>query len=304
VTDRRSTFPQRVLAEIEEKGEVKLPPTCHRVISGDSRRMTEIGDEEVHLVVTSPPYPMIEMWDTLFGSLGCHDYDQMHEYLAEIWKECYRVLKDGGLACINIGDATRKVDKKFRLFPNHSRVIEICEELGFVSLPCILWKKPTTKPNSFLGSGFLPTNAYVTLDCEYILLFRKGNLRKFRTKDPIRYASSFTKDERDTWFSQIWDVKGTKQNSRDMERRVGAYPEQIVYRLVRMFSIIGDTVLDPFLGTGTTTKVAAELYRNSIGYEIDKRLLKLIRRNVSIQQDLLSSKSVEFEFIERDDSIG
>ncbi len=104
---------------------------------------------------------------------------------------------DGGIACINIGDATRTVNGKFQLYPNHSRITEICEKIGFTTLPYILWKKPTTKPKykgkgAFLGSGFLPPNAYVTLDCEFILLFRKGNLRKFPPHDKLRYESEFT----------------------------------------------------------------------------------------------------------------
>lgn len=297
----RSIYPERVLAEISKQGKLKMPKTKHRIVLGDSRNMKEIDDCEVHLVVTSPPYPMIEIWDSLFDGLGCGTYEEMHEYLTEVWEECYRVLVDGGIACINIGDATRRVDRAFRLFPNHSKIIEICEKLGFVTLPCVLWKKPTTKPNAFLGSGFLPTNAYVTLDCEYILIFRKGNIRKFKPKDPYRYASYYTKEERDLWFSQIWDIKGIKQESREMERRTAAYPEEIVYRLIRMFSIIGDTVLDPFLGTGTTTKVAKQLHRNSIGYEIDECLLDLIKEKVGYQEGPLQPENVEIDI--RDDRI-
>lgn len=299
----KSLYPERVLTEISKHGRLKMPKTNHRVILGDSRHMEEIEDNEVHLIVTSPPYPMIEMWDDLFRGMGCRTYGEIHEHLANVWKECYRVLVDGGIACINIGDATRKVDGNFRLFPNHSRVIEKCEGAGFVTLPCIMWKKPTTKPNAFLGSGFLPTNAYVTLDCEYILLFRKGKVRNFKSKDPFRYASYFTKEERDVWFSQIWDIKGVRQNNSEIARRVAAYPEEIVYRLIRMFSIIGDTVLDPFLGTGTTTKVAMQLHRNSIGYEIDENLIGLIKEKINYQERLFEPKGVKIEIISRDDRI-
>lgn len=300
---RRTLYPERVLAEIRKHREVEMPKTVHRVVLGDSRHMEEIGDDEIHMVVTSPPYPMIEIWDDLFEGLGRKTYEEMHEYLAQVWAECYRVLVEGGMACVNIGDATRTVEGTFRLFPNHARIIEKCEELGFVTLPCILWKKPTTKPNAFLGSGFLPTNAYVTLDCEYILLFRKGGPRKFSRKDPYRYASYFTKEERDVWFSQIWDITGVKQESSVIERRVAAFPEEVVYRLLRMFSIVGDTVLDPFLGTGTTTRVAMNLYRNSVGYEIDESLLGLIKRKVHYQERLFEPKNVEVEIISREDRI-
>jgi len=265
--------------------------------------MDEVVDGEVHLVVTSPPYPMIQMWDDLFSDLGCETYEEMHNCLAEVWKECYRVLVDGGMMCINIGDATRNVDGVFRLFPNHSRVIEKCEAIGLVPLPFILWKKPTTKPNAFLGSGFLPTNAYVTLDCEYILLFRKGRMRKFTPKDPYRYSSHYTKKERDKWFSQIWEIKGARQNAKGVERRIAAYPEEVAYRLIRMFSVMGDTILDPFLGTGTTTKVAVDTYRNSIGYEIDESLLPLIKRKTGYQRTLFEPEMFSLRIVRRQDKL-
>ncbi|AEA46274.1 DNA-methyltransferase [Archaeoglobus veneficus] len=304
----------------------EVEATTHKIIIGDSRKMEEVDDESVHLVVTSPPYPMIEIWDEQFRKMdsriddlwakldtigGTSEknrivqkiYDLMHENLAGVWKECYRVLVDGGIACINIGDATRKVNGLFRLFPNHARVIEHCERIGFVTLPYILWKKPTTKPKykgkgAFLGSGMLPPNAYVTLDCEFILIFRKGEPRKFPPHDPMRYASKYTKEERDRWFTQIWDIVGTRQTLPEVERRVAAFPEEIPYRLIRMFSIIGDTVLDPFVGTGTTMKVAMQLNRNSIGYEIDKNLLPVIKDKIGVSQSRLDM-DFRVEIIER-----
>jgi site-specific DNA-methyltransferase (cytosine-N4-specific) len=195
------------------------------------------------------------------------------------------VLVDGGIACINIGDATRTINGKFQLYPNHSRITEACEKIGFTTLPYILWKKPTNKPmykgkGAFLGSGFLPPNAYVTLDCEFILLFRKGKLRKFPPKDALRYESVFKKMERDEWFSQIWSLKGTRQTVTDLERRTAAYPEEIAHRLIRMFSVKGELVLDPFLGSGTTTKIAIQNERNSIGYETDLNLLPVITKKI------------------------
>jgi len=280
--------------------------TPYRVFFGDSRRMDDVDDRSVHLMVTSPPYPMIEMWDQQFRNIdekidqlwtkmnreGSCDkqeetlggiYNLMHESLAQVWSETYRVLVDGGIACVNIGDATRNINGIFRLFPNHAKVVEHCEKIGFVSLPYILWRKPTTKPKykgkgAFLGSGMLPPNAYVTLDCEFILIFRKGGPRRFTPKDPARYESRYTKQERDKWFTQIWDVIGTKQFLSEVERRAAAFPEEIPRRLMRMFSVVGDTVLDPFLGTGTTLKVAMELGRNMIGYEIDKEFKRIVER--------------------------
>jgi site-specific DNA-methyltransferase (cytosine-N4-specific) len=283
--------------------------TYHKIVFGDSRNMKEVKNNSIHLIITSPPYPMIEIWDNQFRMLDKRIdelwknlekekskkereflikqiYELMHENLAKTWKEIYRVLINGGITCINIGDATRSINGVFRLFPNHSKVINYCERIGFVTLPYILWKKPTTKPKykgkgAFLGSGFLPPNAYVTLDCEFILIFRKGNPRRFLPHDRLRYASKYTKEERDNWFTQIWDFVGEKQKLSDIERRAACYPEELPRRLIKMFSIIGDTVLDPFLGTGTTTKVAIELQRNSIGYEIDKGFEKVIKNRLS-----------------------
>jgi DNA modification methylase len=292
--------------------------TEHTIIFGNSKQMPELADESIHLMVTSPPYPMIKIWDDLFGKMDnriaklwenleteenqeqkekvvMKIYEAMHENLAKVWQEAYRVLVDGGIACINIGDATRTVDSKFRLFPNHSKIIEHCEKTGFTTLPYILWRKPTTKPKykgkgAFLGSGFLPPNAYVTLDCEFILIFRKGSLRKFNRYDPDRYESVFTKEERDAWFTQIWEIVGRRQTENEIERRIAAFPEEIVNRLVRMFSIKGDTVLDPFLGSGTTTRVAINCERNSIGYEIDESLLPLIKKKISLEQSTSNAK--------------
>ena len=266
--------------------------------------MPEVVDGSVHLMVTSPPYPMIAMWDEQFkadpqigklwqtfdatGEEGTvrQIYDAMHDNLAKVWAETYRVLADGGIAAINIGDATRRIGDRFQLFPNHSRVTEVCEKIGFTSLPYILWKKPTNKPSykgkgAFLGSGFLPPNAYVTLDCEFILLFRKGKLRKFLPHDEKRYDSVFTKKQRDEWFSQIWALKGIRQTASELERRTAAYPQEIAERLIKMFSVKGETVLDPFLGSGTTTKTAMLSDRNSVGYEADRKLLPAINNKVA-----------------------
>lgn len=273
--------------------------TKHKLVIGDSRSLKEIKDRNIpiHLVITSPPYPMIKMWDNQFSELGANTYEEMHNLLAKVWKECYDVLVDGGLMCINIGDATKKNDGDgFRIYPNHSKIIEKCEKIRFTILPYILWKKPTNRPNAFLGSGFLPPNAYVTLDCEYILIFRKGDLRQFDDNGKQkRRDSTYTKPERDKWFSQIWtDMRGTRQVNGKIARRTGAYPEELARRLIRMFSVKGDTVLDPLVGTGTTMEVARELGRNSIGYEIEKELVDLITER--FEQKTLGS---DFEIIKR-----
>ena len=248
-----------------------------RILEGDAGRIDGLPDGSVQLVVTSPPYPMVPMWDALFERAGATGYDGMHAVLDRAWSECYRVLIPGGIAAINIGDALRSGADGFRLWPNHSAVLSSCAALGFRPLPYILWKKPTNRPNAFLGSGFLPPNAYVTLDCEYILLFRKDGLRRFPPHDRARRDSRFSRADRDRWFSQIWsDIRGTRQGPAGA--RTAAFPPELPGRLVRMFSVIGDTVLDPFAGTGTTLWEARRLGRNSIGVEIDPDLAERLRR--------------------------
>jgi modification methylase len=235
---------------------------------GDARRLEGVADDSVHLVVTSPPYPMIPQWDGLFRRLGATGYPAMLRVLEDAWRAGYRVLVPGGILAINIGDALRTTDGSFRLWPNHAETLVAAERVGFRPLPYLLWKKPTNKPNAFLGSGFLPPNAYVTLDCEFILLFRKGGLRRLPAHDPRREASRFSRAERDRWFSQIWtDVRGAPQ--RTAHGRSAAFPLAIPERLVRMFSVTGDTVLDPFAGTGTTIEAALRWGRNAIGVEWD-----------------------------------
>lgn len=269
----------------------------HRVIVGDSRQLNQVEDDSVELVVTSPPYPMIEMWDELFTELnptireeldagdGRAAFELMHKELDKVWSEMERVLVDGGIACINIGDATRKVDGSFRVYQNHSRIINAIEGRGFEPLPELLWRKPVNSGAKFMGSGMLPPNAYVTLEHEYILIFRNGQKqRKFEPGSERRYGSAYFWEERNQWFSDVWmDIRGELQSlgHDELRDRSAAYPFEIPYRLINMYSVYDDTVLDPFWGTGTTSLAAMIAGRNSIGYEIDEQFTQVFDDRVS-----------------------
>ena len=275
----------------------------------ESRHVTEVGDarsycpeEPVDLVVTSPPYPMIEMWDDVFmgmndeigsyiGSDSYRAFELMHEELDKVWESCTEACSEGSVVAINIGNATRTTDDLgFTLFHNRERIVEWFTSNGYTLLPSIIWRKPTNKPNSYLGSGCLPTSQYVVNDHEYILLFRKGDRRTFESKSERRYSSAYFYDERNEWFSGEWDVKGESQALESVEREVtAAFPLEVPYRLVQMYSVYQDTVYDPFGGTGTTQLAALSSGRNSIGIDIDAEfrdvvVSRLLENGVSISE--------------------
>ena len=261
--------------------------TNHAVHFKHSGDMKELPDESVHLVVTSPPYPMIEMWDDLFAKQSedaaralkegnrLEAYEAMHRELDRVWKDVARVLVPGGFACINIGDATRTIDGHFMLYPNHARILSAMIGLGFTPLPEIVWRKQSNAPNKFMGSGMLPAGAYVTQEHEYVLILRKGGKREFKTdgEKEHRMASAFFWEERNTFFSDVWfDLLGTRQSMDDKDVRIrsAAYPFELPYRLITMYSLKGDTILDPFFGIGTTMLAAMAAGRNSVGYELSE----------------------------------
>ena len=272
--------------------------TNHTIIVDDAGQTRAIADESVDLVVTSPPYPMIAMWDDLFCSRnprvaeklgrgkGIDAFELMHQDLEPIWDRIYQVLRPGGFACINIGDATRKIGDDFCLYANHARLLHHLTKIGFSVLPDILWRKQTNSPTKFMGSGMLPAGAYVTLEHEYILIVRKGGKRVFKTdadKENRRHSAIFW-EERNEWFSDVWmDLKGAVQEmgGQGARSRSGAFPFELAYRLINMYSVKGDTILDPFAGTGTTMAAAMAACRNSVGVEIDPTLMPLIRESIS-----------------------
>ncbi|TVQ22848.1 MAG: site-specific DNA-methyltransferase [Spirochaetaceae bacterium] len=300
--------------------------TAHSVHFKSSLDMAGVQPASVDLVVTSPPYPMIAMWDEVFSSLservrkalqdddGAAAFEAMHSELDTVWAECGRVLRPGGFLCINIGDATRTIAGDFRLYSNHARITTACLALGFQALPLVLWRKQTNAPNKFMGSGMLPAGAYVTLEHEYILVLRKGGKRSFSPADAERRRrSAFFWEERNRWFSDLWDFKGVRQplsnpkravenqpelwdagpetpaapetpvkTGTELRKRSGAFPFELASRLICMYSLQGDTVLDPFLGTGTTTAAAVLHARNSVGYELSAELESVIRETVGV----------------------
>ena len=276
--------------------------TRHRVAVGDARRLGGIDDDAVELVVTSPPYPMIELWDDVFTDLdpavgdaldagdGSAAFDLMHGVLDDVWAEVERVLVDGGIACVNVGDATRTLDGRFRVYQNHARVVESFAALGFDPLPEVLWRKPGNAAAKFMGSGMVPPNAYVTLEHEYILVFRNGSdSRTFEPNAERRYNAAYFWEERNRWFSDVWtDVGGTTQtlDHDGVRDRAAAYPVEIPYRLVNMYSVYGDTVLDPFWGTGTTSVAALAAGRDSIGVERDPEFAEVFDERARAVPDL------------------
>jgi DNA modification methylase len=254
--------------------------TDHRIETADAREL-DLPENSVDLVVTSPPYPMIEMWDGVFAELdpeigealdaedGDRAFKRMHDALDTVWERLSDVVVPGGIVCINVGDATRTLDR-FRQYPNAAEITSRMREHGFDVLPDVLWRKPANSAAKFMGSGMIPPNAYPTLEHESILVFRNGPRRSFEPGAEDRYESAYFWEERNEWFSDLWEVTGTAQElDAGLRERSGAFPLEIPLRLIRMFSIYGDTVCDPFWGTGTTTLAAMLAARNSVGYELD-----------------------------------
>ena len=266
--------------------------TEHREHLGDARSLDFLADNSIDLVVTSPPYPMIEMWDGVFGALspaaaealagqdGPRAFEAMHLELDRVWAELYRALRPGGIAAINVGDATRTLRGQFALYPNHARILMAATRLGFSALPDILWRKPTNAPNKFMGSGMLPAGAYVTYEHEYVLILRKGDKRSFASAadKALRQRSAYFWEERNTWFSDLWEgLPGTRQGVKADRERSAAFPFELAHRLILMYSVQGDRVLDPFLGTGTTLAAAMATGRQGLGVERDESLLPAVR---------------------------
>ncbi len=256
--------------------------TWAKIILGDSRSLAEVDDAAVDLVVTSPPYWHLKD----YGVPGQIGYGQrLHEYLQDlyrVWRECFRVLRPGGRLCINVGDqfARAAVYGRYRIIPLHAEIILQGERLGFDFLGSIIWQKKTTLNTTggapVMGSYPFPPNGLVEIDYEFILIFKKPGPGK-RVSREVKEASRLTREEWKEWFAGHWHFGGARQGGHE-----AMFPEELPRRLIRMFTFVGDTVLDPFLGSGTTAKVALDLGRNAIGYEINDTFLPLIREKLGL----------------------
>lgn len=254
--------------------------TQHTIINGDSRKMSELQDNSVHLIVTSPPYWQLKDYGSE-NQIGFNDtYEQYINNLNLVWKECYRVLHDGCRLCINIGDqfARSVYYGRYKIIPIHSEIIKFCETIGFDFMGQIIWQKTTTTNTtggaSIMGSFPHPRNGIVKLDFEYILLFKKqGNAPK-PTKEQKEMAAMST-EEWNTYFNGHWYFNGAKQ-----DKHLAMFPQELPKRLIKMFSFPQETVLDPFMGSGTTASVAKALGRNSVGYEINSDFIPLIKSGI------------------------
>jgi len=264
-----------------------------KIIIGDSRKMVEVKDNSIQLVVTSPPYWSIKN----YGVENQIGYGQsLHEYLRDlyrVWKECYRILEPGRRLIINIGDqfARSIIYGRYKIIPLHAEIIAQCEDIGFDYMGSIIWQKKTTMNTTgganVMGSYPYPPNGMVEIDYEHILIFKKAGKSRKVSKE-IKEKSKLTKEEWKEYFYGHWYFGGAKQIDHE-----AMFPEELPKRLIKMFTFAGETVLDPFLGSGTTVKAALNLNRNAIGYEINDKFIDIIKRKIGINGLLLYNNSIE-----------
>src|ERR1035437_1815429 len=267
----------------------------HLIINGDSRYMGELNDESIHLIITSPPYWQLKDYGT-DDQIGFNDsYESYINNLNLVWKESYRVLHNGCRLCINIGDqfARSVYYGRYKVIPIRTEIIKFCETIGFDYMGAIIWQKVTTTNTTggatIMGSFPYPRNGILKLDYEFILIFKKtGTAPKVSKKN--KELSRMTTEEWNTYFQGHWNFGGVKQDS-----HIAMFPEELPKRLIKMFSFTGDTVLDPFLGSGTTSLAAKNLNRDSIGYEINSEFIPNIIEKLAIKEnEILEKHSYEF----------
>jgi DNA modification methylase len=275
-----------------------MPSTTHRLINGDARDLSFVDDESVHLVVTSPPYWNLKRYNENPDQLGhVQDYEVFLNELEKVWRHALRILVPGGrLVCV-VGDVcvARRDFGRHLVFPLHADICVICRRLGFDNLNPIIWHKisnasyEVTNGSKFLGKPYEP-NAIIKNDMEFILMQRKpGGYRQPTTLQ--RDASRISKEEFNRWFQQIWNLTGASTR-----HHPAPFPLELATRLVRMFSFSGDTILDPFCGSGTTMVAAFRTGRNSIGIEIDPEYCRMAARYLKAENtDLFASAELRFE---------
>jgi DNA modification methylase len=272
---------------------VQHVPTSHWLHLGDARCMHSIENESVHLVLTSPPYWTLKEYRHSDGQLGhVEDYDQFLDELDKVWKRCFDVLVPGGRLICVVGDvclSRRENGGRHTVVPLHSSIQEHCRKLGFDNLAPIIWHKISNAAyevdggSSFLGKPYEP-NSVIKNDIEFILMERKAG--GYRAPDiSTKVLSVISVENHKKWFQQIW----TGVTGASTKHHPAPYPIELAERLVRMFSFVGDTVLDPFMGTGTTAVAAAKWGRNSIGFEIDRHYYRMARERVSEETSSLFS---------------
>ncbi|MCL1874771.1 MAG: site-specific DNA-methyltransferase [Synergistaceae bacterium] len=271
-----------------------LQKTIHTVICGDCRDMRILPDKSIDLIITSPPYWQLKDYGG-DNQIGFNDsYEVYINHLNLAWRECFRVLHEGCRLCVNIGDqfARSVYYGRYKVIPIHSEVIQFCETLGFDFMGQIIWRKSTTTHTSgggsVMGSYPFPRNGIVKLDFEYILLFKKSGNAKIPALDQ-KNAAKMTPEEWNTYFAGHWTFPGAKQ-----DKHLAMFPEELPRRLVKMFSFPGETVLDPFAGSGTTAKTAKALGRNSVSYEINAAYIPLIEKRLG-STDTQSELRVVFD---------
>lgn len=270
----------------------------HKIIIGDSRNMAELQNKSVHLAITSPPYWQLKDYGSS-NQIGFNDsYENYINNLNLVWKECFRVLNDACRLCVNIGDqfARSVYYGRYKIIPIRTEIIKFCEIIGFDYMGAIIWQKATTMNTTggatIMGSFPFPRNGIIKLDYEFILIFKKPGNPSIVSRE-IKEKSKMSKDEWNQYFTGHWNFNGVKQ-----DKHLAMFPEELPKRLIKMFSFVGDSILDPFLGSGTTVLAAKNLNRNSVGYEINKSFLPIIKEKIQINKDSLF-KDVVFEFLNR-----
>jgi len=256
--------------------------------------MNELGDGSVHLIITSPPYWQLKDYGTN-DQIGFHDsYENYINNLNLVWKECYRVLNNGCRLCINIGDqfARSVYYGRYKVIPIREEIIKFCENAGFDYMGAIIWQKVTNSNTTGggiqMGSYPYPRNGILKLDYEFILLFKKLGEPVKPTKEQ-KERSKMTAEEWNTFFAGHWNFSGARQNN-----HLAMFPEELPRRLIKMFSFAGETVLDPFAGSGTTSLASKNLERNSIGFEINPDFIPLIKEKLSANQQDIHGTTYEF----------